>query len=910
MKNVRILLTLAVLAAVASALPVSHYNMGPARRFAPEAGPEVNYIGFSNGWAIDTRYGAPALPAELSINPASDEPVYHIIQFRGPIERSWFRALEERGVHAFGYLPNYAVLAKLAPRDAAKLYELAMVNWVGLFQPAYKLEPGLLDRAGTQPVVIAVTPGERPEPVARLVSDLGGEVTLVDEQPNMTLVNATIGIGLLPELARLQEVTWIQGWSEPTTCNNNVQWVVQTGWRSSAPPDTSSAARSVWTHGVRGQGVILSVHDTGLNTGHNMFKDPNLSITPPGIWPTHRKVVAYKKYGTADASEGQYHGSHVNGTVAGNDSVMGGTSYYDGMSKDARLYFMDLTNGGSFVVSTNLYTCWDTIHPGRGLPDSLKPIFQASGSWRWSNSSGTYLLQEASCDQYGWEHKDFLNIFAAGNEGSGARTVGNPSLAKTILTVGATGNGTSSNAIASFSSRGPSQDNRYKPNVMAPGENLYSAQAAPSTNGYTSMSGTSMATPSTNGMVGLLRCYLQEGYYPTGAPVQGNKLRYNTAALLRSMAIVSCDPNIGSYTIPDYNVGWGRVDAESVLYFTGDTRKLILCDDTLGLATGEFKQQQFRVTSAIPLRVCLAWSDTAAAPNANPTLVNNLNLELVGPTGTTYRGNKYTSGQSTPNPTTWDSLNVEECCRVNAPDTGTWTVKVYGRNVRTAAKQWFAWALTGAVEPVTTVTHDVAARSIVAPVGDVDSGTVVTPRAVVANLGTQEETFDVRLVIGAVFADTQSVTVASGATDTVDFSSWTASPLGTYAVRCSTMLAADADPGNDRAIDTCRVIPETGVKEGTSLPTAFTLEACRPNPFSRATAVRFGLPLPARVNLGVFSVTGELVRTLANGDLAAGWHSLTWNGADNSGRSVSRGVYYLRFVTPGHSSVSKLVRTE
>jgi len=220
MKNVRTLLTLAALAAIASAMPVSHYNMGPAQRFTPEAGPEVNYIGFSNGWVIDTRYGAPALPAELAINPASDEPVYHIIQFRGPIEQAWFRALERRGVHAFGYLPNYAVLARLAPRDAAKLYELPMVNWVGLFQPAYKFEPGLLDRTGVEPVVIAVTPGERPEAVARLVSDLGGEVTLVDEQPNMTLVNATVGIGLLPAVARLQEVTWIQLWTEPTTANN------------------------------------------------------------------------------------------------------------------------------------------------------------------------------------------------------------------------------------------------------------------------------------------------------------------------------------------------------------------------------------------------------------------------------------------------------------------------------------------------------------------------------------------------------------------------------------------------------------------------------------------------------------------------------------------------------------------
>jgi hypothetical protein len=243
--------------------------------------------------------------------------------------------------------------------------------------------------------------------------------------------------------------------------------------------------------------------------------------------------------------------------------------------------------------------------------------------------------------------------------------------------------------------------------------------------------------------------------------VPGNRIGYVTAALMRSMAMASADPNIGSYTIPDFNIGWGRLDADSVLYFTGDTRRLLIVDDTTGVATGEYKETRFRVNSAIPLRVCLAWTDTAAAPSANPTLVNDLNLELTTPGGTQYRGNKYSSGQSQPNPSGWDNVNVEECARVNAPDTGLWTLRVYGQNVATHVRQWFAWTITGDVA-LPAATHDVGATAIVAPADTVDSGVVVTPEATVENFGTAQETFVARFTIADGYEDTVHVTLPAG----------------------------------------------------------------------------------------------------------------------------------------------------
>jgi len=901
-----VMLCLLLAVGLAAARP-SHYSMGPAHRFEPAAGEETNFVSFANGFTIDTRAGEPALPAGLRLSPAADESQYYIIQFTGPFLRQWFNDLDRSGIKTFGYLPSYAVLAHLTPDQRAFVASLPMVRWVGLFQPAYKLESGLIEATGTRKVVILVMPGADPAPVTAVIAALGG---MVDEQQTTsfgTTVTATLDGSDIALIARLPETFWIQEWSEATICNNTSQWVMQGGWQASSPPDTSTAARPVWRKGVRGQGVILSTSDTGLNTGHDAFRDSALPITPPGIWPDHRKIVAFKLYQGASATEVIYHGSHVNGSVAGNDSATNGTSYYDGMAKDARLYFVDVTSGsGNFVIPTDFTMLWDTIYFGRGLPDSVRPIKQHSGSWRWSNTQGTYKIQDASSDAFCWAHKDFLNIIAAGNEGSGARTLGNPSIAKNILTVGATRRGISSNTIVGFSSRGPTQDNRIKPNVMAPGDSIWSVLNT-GTNGYTRMSGTSMATPTVNGTVGLMRCYLQEGYYPTGSPVQGDRITYITSALLRSMAMASTDPNVSSYTIPSMDIGWGRIDADSLLYFTGDARKLLITDDTTGIATGEFKEQLFHVDSAIPLRVCLAWTDTAAAVNANPTLVNDLDLTLTAPGGTVYKGNKYTSGQSTANPTGRDSINVEECARVNVPDTGTWTIRVSAHSVATARKQAFALTISGAVEPAIDETHDVGATALVAPADTVDTGAVITPRVVVHNFGTVEETFSTVLTIGTSYIDTIATTLGVGLTDTLPFAAWTANAIGTFTARCTTELAGDENTANDATTDSVVVRPLAGISEGPSLPRVFSLDEVLPNPSSGRTSIRYGLPRPATVKLSVYSVAGALVRTVAAGDQDPGWYATAWDGNDMRGRKVGTGVYLVRLEAGSFTSTRKLV---
>ncbi|TET60264.1 MAG: T9SS type A sorting domain-containing protein [Candidatus Stahlbacteria bacterium] len=651
-------------------------------------------ISFSNGIVFDTRNGEPDLPDNLSIDRYYGAG-YYMIQLKGPIYQTWTEDLKSSGIEIFAYIPHYAFLIFANDEQVRDIKTKSFVNWVGLFQPAYKLQKDLFNARGVGRVTIQLFPNEDISNIAAQILEMGFDINEIIDHTLCKTIDVFIDLERVSDIANIPGVLWIQSWSEPSLCNDNCQWVMQTGQQSSIPPD--SIGRRIWHEGIVGDGIVLSTTDSGIITNHLQYYDSSNPITGPGVFPTHRKIVAYKLYSGAVFSDHMsfgYHGTHVNCTVAGNDTLLG-SSNYDGMVKHAKIYFVDIASLSGLVVSSNLTSMYDTIYPGIGLGYN---ILQHSGSWGWGNSSGTYLIQDASTDAYVWANRDFLNLYAAGNESSSMR-LRNPGISKNILTVGATLNGTNSNQIAAFSSRGPTQDNRIKPNLMTPGDGvtaytgLWSADGSTYT-GYIRYWGTSMATPAANGAIGLIRQYLLAGFYPTGAADPADSIKYQSAALLRAMAIVSCDPNVGSWSVPDFNIGWGRLDADSVLYFAGDIRKLIIKDDTLGLTTGYYISDSFYVNSAIPLRVCVAWTDTAAAPNANPTLVNDLNVELFAPSGTYYHGNIYSAGQSVANPSTWDDNNVEECCRINSPETGFWHIVITGQSIP-YGPQPFAYAITG-----------------------------------------------------------------------------------------------------------------------------------------------------------------------------------------------------------------------
>ena len=95
----------------------------------------------------------------------------------------------------------------------------------------------------------------------------------------------------------------------------------------------------------------------------------------------------------------------------------------------------------------------------------------------------------------------------------------------------------------------------------------------------------------------------------------------------------------------------------------------------------------------------------------------------------------------------------------------------------------------------------------------------------------------------------------------------------------------------------------------TPLPTKPSLSACRPNPFQNRTTISYQLPQAGNVSLCIYDVTGRTVKTLQAGFQKPGSYSAVWDGRDNKGRSVAKGVYFYRLDTPGFRAIRKAVVT-
>ncbi len=89
-------------------------------------------------------------------------------------------------------------------------------------------------------------------------------------------------------------------------------------------------------------------------------------------------------------------------------------------------------------------------------------------------------------------------------------------------------------------------------------------------------------------------------------------------------------------------------------------------------------------------------------------------------------------------------------------------------------------------------------------------------------------------------------------------------------------------------------------------PKVFTLHQNAPNPFNPATSISFTLAESRNTSLIVYDALGRTIRTLANGPLPAGKHTIRWDGRDNSGAPVSSGVYLYRLTAGGVAETRRM----
>lgn len=319
--------------------------------------------------------------------------------------------------------------------------------------------------------------------VKRVLGDLVGFGIAETELRSLWGSNA-VGVTVTPavarELARLEGVAFVEpvrviplspSFEAPrVTPEGSITWSIE---KTNAP--------KVWNElGLDGTGVVVGHIDTGVDPNH-----PDLA----------GKILGFKDFlepANTTAKDGQGHGTHTAGTIAGGSA--GGTAI--GMAPKAKLVVARVFNNQGATTEKLLQSMQWILDPD-GNPATNDVPRLCSNSWGSNSTTDKSFWNICMA----WRAAGCLPVFAAGNAGPGAKTVGIPGGYPHVFAVGAT---TNTDGIANFSSRGPNTwdgQTIIKPDVSAPGQGVYSAKDG---GGYWSISGTSMACPNVAGAVALM----------------------------------------------------------------------------------------------------------------------------------------------------------------------------------------------------------------------------------------------------------------------------------------------------------------------------------------------------------------------------------------------------------------------
>ncbi|TMW69609.1 hypothetical protein Poli38472_001765 [Pythium oligandrum] len=291
-------------------------------------------------------------------------------------------------------------------------------------------------------------------------------------------------------------------------------------------------APEVWAAGNTGKGVIVSAIDTGVRGTHTALKG-NYRGAYGWFDPEAKKADPYDNNG---------HGSHVMGTIAGANGIgvaPGATWIACKGCRTEDCPESDLLSCAQFI------TC-PTDTSGANA-DCSKAPHVVSNSWGGGQADTWY---KASVDA--WRTAGIIPIFANGNEGPACTTSSSPGDYDNVIAVGATD---SSDGLASFSSKGPSKTGLLKPEISAPGYNVRSSWNT-GDSAYSTISGTSMATPHVSGVVALLLAAKPGLTYDQ---VKDALIKNVDTATLKAAGQTCGGTKDGVF--PNNNFGYGRLNA-------------------------------------------------------------------------------------------------------------------------------------------------------------------------------------------------------------------------------------------------------------------------------------------------------------------------------------------------------------
>ena len=456
--------------------------------------------------------------------------------------------------------------------------------------------------------------------------------------------------------------------------------------------------------------------NAAISTGANLVRQTapynlNGSGIKVGIWDggsvrnTHQEFTTSRVVKKNASVASDDHATHVAGTVgaAGTQaSAMGMAPLAAIDSYDWNSDYAEMTAAGASSAT-----------------DSSGKIPVSNHSYGYNATAadmGRYETECNSVDALAAGLPYTLIFWAAGNEQqdygkpfAGYQSVTFNGLAKNVLTVGAANDAVTSGlrdvskgTLASFSSMGPCDDGRIKPDIVANGVNIYSCVAANNTSYDGTYSGTSMATPNASGSAALLQELYKKNF--SGQLMRASMLK----ALLIHTATDMGRPG------PDYQYGWGYLDTKAAADVI-EAHKVApaapkLIENSIN-ATGQIRTNTFTWDGVSPIRATLAWTDPAGAAQTatnsrTRNLINDLDLKITAPDGTTtflpyvmpFAGT-WTTASMTANAVTGTN-RVDNVERIDIPTpsqlgTYTLTVGMHGTNALAGTNQVYCLVVTG-----------------------------------------------------------------------------------------------------------------------------------------------------------------------------------------------------------------------
>jgi serine protease AprX len=664
---------------------------------------ETHDLDFEPAGGLRRRPQSWSFGVDATTSSVGGEPAYYLVRLQGPLLEGWRSSLAGLGVSLLEHVPYNSYKALLAPRQVREVSALPFVTGVRLYDEE-DTSPSMTTRSASFPGMVPPVAG-----VKMLTYDVrlhqGASLGRVRQwllDRNVAIAGASgrklriylLESSTLPnDIAALQEVSAIEQYVAPRLHNDVARTLLGIDGGHPAP-----------LLPLTGKGQIVAVADTGLDDSHPDFQGRLVG------------VVALGRPG--DPGDPHGHGTHVAGSVLGDGSASGGK--VRGAAPEARLFFQSLLDAEGGLGGLPL-----------DLADLFEEAYQAgarihNNSWG-SDTRSLYTINSIEVDEFVARRRDMLIVVSAGNDGNGSAcvhaqpgfvdwlSIGSPASCKNALVVGASRSSRTTGGfsqltygtawptefpadpinqervsgnpegLAAFSSRGPCDDRRIKPDLVAPGTDIASARSSraplrnfwgpyPNNSSYAFLGGTSMAAPLVAGCAALVRQYYVEdrNHEPSAALLK--------ATLINGTRRLTADDAIADHDkLPNFHQGFGCVHLPTTLPNAAAPNLRLEFLDTWKnpaehlVRSGQRFRYEFDVGGGSSLRLCLCWTDLPARGTQNC-------LSLIAEHLPTRQ--KWVCNADIPMAlTSPDRDNNVQVIRIENPPAGTYMIQISATNL-------------------------------------------------------------------------------------------------------------------------------------------------------------------------------------------------------------------------------------